>query len=268
MIGCWEVGLHRTGEQRSSARNSLHGATRGQNISKTYRGRAVVHDVPVHLEQGRVVGLLVHGAGKNHVFHIIVGLISPDSAASGWTRDITHLPMTRRAARHQLSRRRPPCFGERWREPDGHPRDAVGMRARETPCEAATVDRQLAERGAAHPVTRSRAASGGAGDRPSLVIDPRSSAGRARSRNRPISAGIAAHHLRPETAEHRDSGDRPQRKRDAGGDGLAYIITNGELFRPGTPEAWRAIPRCAASTWSNRSPCGCERCGAFVQWKP
>jgi len=49
-------------------------------ISKAYRGRRVVDDVTVHLQQGEVVGLLgQNGAGKTTTFYMIVGLITPDS---------------------------------------------------------------------------------------------------------------------------------------------------------------------------------------------
>ncbi|MBZ5584024.1 MAG: LPS export ABC transporter ATP-binding protein [Acidobacteriia bacterium] len=70
-------------------------------ISKTYRGRAVVHDVSVYVEQGKVVGLLgPNGAGKTTSFYMIVGLISPDSGSIQLDgEDITHLPMYRRARR-------------------------------------------------------------------------------------------------------------------------------------------------------------------------
>ncbi|HEX7499751.1 MAG TPA: LPS export ABC transporter ATP-binding protein, partial [Polyangia bacterium] len=72
-----------------------------RQISKSYRGRTVVHDVSVYVEQGKVVGLLgPNGAGKTTSFYIIVGLISPDS---GKVRiddeDITRLPMYKRAHR-------------------------------------------------------------------------------------------------------------------------------------------------------------------------
>ena len=70
-------------------------------ISKTYRGRRVVDDVTVHVQQGEVVGLLgPNGAGKTTSFYMIVGLISPDSGritVDG--QDITHLPMYQRARR-------------------------------------------------------------------------------------------------------------------------------------------------------------------------
>jgi lipopolysaccharide export system ATP-binding protein len=70
-------------------------------ISKSYRGRRVVDDVSVHLQQGEVVGLLgPNGAGKTTSFYMIVGLISPDSGRILVDdEDITHLPMYRRAGR-------------------------------------------------------------------------------------------------------------------------------------------------------------------------
>ncbi|MBV8817077.1 MAG: ATP-binding cassette domain-containing protein, partial [Acidobacteriaceae bacterium] len=50
------------------------------DISKTYRGRKVVDNVSLWVEQGEVVGLLgPNGAGKTTSFYMIVGLISPDS---------------------------------------------------------------------------------------------------------------------------------------------------------------------------------------------
>ena len=68
-------------------------------ISKAYRGRKVVDDVSVALEQGQVVGLLgPNGAGKTTSFYMIVGLISPDSGRVLLDdRDITNLPMYQRA---------------------------------------------------------------------------------------------------------------------------------------------------------------------------
>jgi lipopolysaccharide export system ATP-binding protein len=70
-------------------------------ITKSYGGRTVVHDVQVSVEQGEVVGLLgPNGAGKTTTFYMIVGLISPDSGKvllDG--EDITNLPMYKRAGR-------------------------------------------------------------------------------------------------------------------------------------------------------------------------
>jgi lipopolysaccharide export system ATP-binding protein len=72
-----------------------------RQISKTYRGRRVVDDVTVFVQQGEVVGLLgPNGAGKTTTFYIIVGLISPDSGSILVDdREITNLPMYQRALR-------------------------------------------------------------------------------------------------------------------------------------------------------------------------
>jgi lipopolysaccharide export system ATP-binding protein len=72
-----------------------------KEITKSYGGRTVVHDVQVSLEQGEVVGLLgPNGAGKTTTFYMIVGLISPDSGKILLDdEDITDLPMYKRAAR-------------------------------------------------------------------------------------------------------------------------------------------------------------------------
>jgi lipopolysaccharide export system ATP-binding protein len=68
-------------------------------LSKTYRGRRVVDDVSITIQQGQVVGLLgPNGAGKTTSFYMIVGLISPDSGRvllDG--KDITEQPMYQRA---------------------------------------------------------------------------------------------------------------------------------------------------------------------------
>jgi lipopolysaccharide export system ATP-binding protein len=72
-----------------------------REISKTYRGRRVVDDVSVFVQQGEVVGLLgPNGAGKTTSFYMIVGLISPDSGRILVDDDdITDLPMYLRARR-------------------------------------------------------------------------------------------------------------------------------------------------------------------------
>jgi lipopolysaccharide export system ATP-binding protein len=68
-------------------------------ISKTYRGRRVVDDLSVYVEQGEIVGLLgPNGAGKTTSFYMIVGLISPDSGrVSLDDQEITNLAMYQRA---------------------------------------------------------------------------------------------------------------------------------------------------------------------------
>src|SRR5881394_1249489 len=72
-----------------------------RQISKTYRGRRVVDDVSVFVQQGEVVGLLgPNGAGKTTSFYMIVGLISPDSGTVMLDdKDITQYPMYLRARR-------------------------------------------------------------------------------------------------------------------------------------------------------------------------
>src|ERR1051325_8653492 len=72
-----------------------------REISKTYRGRRVVDDVSVFVQQGEVVGLLgPNGAGKTTSFYMIVGLISPDSGRVMIDdHDITNWPMYQRARR-------------------------------------------------------------------------------------------------------------------------------------------------------------------------
>ena len=68
-------------------------------ISKAYRGRKVVDDVSLWIQQGEVVGLLgPNGAGKTTSFYMIVGLISPDSGSVLLDNEpITSLPMFKRA---------------------------------------------------------------------------------------------------------------------------------------------------------------------------
>jgi lipopolysaccharide export system ATP-binding protein len=70
-------------------------------LAKTYRGRRVVDDVSIVVQQGQVVGLLgPNGAGKTTSFYMIVGLISPDSGRVELDdQDITELPMYQRARR-------------------------------------------------------------------------------------------------------------------------------------------------------------------------
>jgi lipopolysaccharide export system ATP-binding protein len=70
-------------------------------LTKTYRGRKVVNDVALRLQQGEIVGLLgPNGAGKTTTFYMIVGLIQPDSGRILLDGvDITKLPMYERARR-------------------------------------------------------------------------------------------------------------------------------------------------------------------------
>jgi len=73
-------------------------------ISKSYKGRRVVHDVSLTVERGEIVGLLgPNGAGKTTSFYMVVGLISPDSGKVMLDGiDLTNMPMFQRA-RHGIS---------------------------------------------------------------------------------------------------------------------------------------------------------------------
>lgn len=70
-----------------------------KHLAKSYRGRAVVKDVSLHVEEGEVVGLLgPNGAGKTTCFYMIVGLTPCDGGAIRIDRKaITTQPMHRRA---------------------------------------------------------------------------------------------------------------------------------------------------------------------------
>jgi lipopolysaccharide export system ATP-binding protein len=76
-----------------------------EEIGKSYNGRQVVKDVSIQIEQGEVVGLLgPNGAGKTTSFYMIVGLVRPDAGrvlANG--DDISRLPMYLRARNYGIS---------------------------------------------------------------------------------------------------------------------------------------------------------------------
>jgi lipopolysaccharide export system ATP-binding protein len=72
-----------------------------ENLVKIYKGRTVVDNVSVEVNQGEIVGLLgPNGAGKTTTFYMIVGLIKPNSGQIFLEKqNITTLPMYRRAKR-------------------------------------------------------------------------------------------------------------------------------------------------------------------------
>jgi lipopolysaccharide export system ATP-binding protein len=88
-------------ESASGPHAAVSGASRleAQGLVKIYKGRRVVNDVSVQLEQGEIVGLLgPNGAGKTTCFYMITGLIRPDGGQIVLNdRDITAEPMYRRA---------------------------------------------------------------------------------------------------------------------------------------------------------------------------
>jgi len=72
---------------------------RAQHLVKIYGRRTVVNDLCMDMSQGEVVGILSpNGAGKTTTFYMIIGLAKPNKGKVMLDdRDITHLPMYRRA---------------------------------------------------------------------------------------------------------------------------------------------------------------------------
>ncbi|MDP8238151.1 MAG: LPS export ABC transporter ATP-binding protein [Candidatus Hatepunaea meridiana] len=70
-----------------------------ENITKKFGRRQVVKEVSLELAEGEIVGLLgPNGAGKTTTFHMITGMIRPDSGRILLDdKDITKLPMYKRA---------------------------------------------------------------------------------------------------------------------------------------------------------------------------
>lgn len=70
-----------------------------QSLFKSYKGRTVVNNVSITVQQGEIVGLLgPNGAGKTTTFYMVVGLIKPDEGKVFLNdQDITKLPMYKRA---------------------------------------------------------------------------------------------------------------------------------------------------------------------------
>jgi lipopolysaccharide export system ATP-binding protein len=89
-----------TGEHPATTRVPGGGSQlEAQGLVKSYKGRRVVDDVSVQLEQGEIVGLLgPNGAGKTTTFYMITGLIRPDDGVIRLDgRDLTREPMYKRA---------------------------------------------------------------------------------------------------------------------------------------------------------------------------
>lgn len=98
-----ETGEHSRVGLSTPPRPALIGGSvlEAQGLTKVYRGRKVVNDVALRLQQGEIVGLLgPNGAGKTTTFYMIVGLIQPDSGRILLdSQDISKLPMYERARR-------------------------------------------------------------------------------------------------------------------------------------------------------------------------
>lgn len=68
-------------------------------LSKTYKGRKVVNEVSLEIDEAKVVGLLgPNGAGKTTTFYMVVGLVRPDSGRVELDGvDMARLPIYERA---------------------------------------------------------------------------------------------------------------------------------------------------------------------------
>ncbi len=75
------------------------GALRAENLKKSYRRRCVVNNVSIIVNPGEIVGLLgPNGAGKTTTFYMVVGLEVPEEG-NVWLgeQEITRLPLYKRA---------------------------------------------------------------------------------------------------------------------------------------------------------------------------
>ena len=81
------------------------GVLQAEAIGKSYGERDVVRGVSLEIAQGEVVGLLgPNGAGKTTSFYMIVGLVRPDAGSITVDGvDITRVPMYLRARRYGIS---------------------------------------------------------------------------------------------------------------------------------------------------------------------
>ena len=70
-----------------------------REISKSYRGRKVVNNISIEVNQGEIVGLLgPNGAGKTTSFYMIVGIIKPENGDIFLDQEvISKYPMYQRA---------------------------------------------------------------------------------------------------------------------------------------------------------------------------
>jgi lipopolysaccharide export system ATP-binding protein len=72
---------------------------RTEALAKAYKGRKVVDQVSLRVEQGEIVGLLgPNGAGKTTTFRMCMGMVRPDTGKLFFSgADVTMLPIYKRA---------------------------------------------------------------------------------------------------------------------------------------------------------------------------
>ncbi|MBC8329218.1 MAG: LPS export ABC transporter ATP-binding protein [Planctomycetes bacterium] len=70
-----------------------------EGLVKSYRGRRVVDEVALGIQDGEIVGLLgPNGAGKTTTFRMCMGMVTPDAGRIHFRgREVTRLPIHRRA---------------------------------------------------------------------------------------------------------------------------------------------------------------------------
>jgi lipopolysaccharide export system ATP-binding protein len=91
------IGAKLNGLERGSKPDGA--ALRADSLKKSYRRRCVVNDVSIEVRPGEIVGLLgPNGAGKTTTFYMVVGLEEPDEGGV-WLgeKSITKLPLYKRA---------------------------------------------------------------------------------------------------------------------------------------------------------------------------
>ena len=72
---------------------------RAKDISKTYQNKKIVDNISIDIQQGEIKGILgPNGAGKSTSFHMLSGIIKPDSGSIMLNdRDITKYKLPKRA---------------------------------------------------------------------------------------------------------------------------------------------------------------------------
>lgn len=86
-------------ERESRPEKAATGILRAEGLKKSYRRRCVVDGVSIEVRPGEIVGLLgPNGAGKTTTFYMVVGLEEPDEGGV-WlgAESITRLPLYKRA---------------------------------------------------------------------------------------------------------------------------------------------------------------------------